>query len=231
MGSYNEKIQPNQMKKLILISLLTFLCAESAFSQNSARQNYDSLWYFHPFSVELLAGVWMPSGNFSEFYSPSAQFGGSLGIMVAKNMRFNLWVMPRLNSQKEAIPFKVNDSVIHNIKNFHGASFGGWLSYTFCQGKRLSAEVITGVTKEDISSVVEKPYGNDTLNTSATGLSIGLNTWINTFSRLNFGLRAYYTYTAYKKSSYAARSTGGHAMTFAVVYRFPRRSQEFKRWY
>ncbi|HPF66005.1 hypothetical protein, partial [Lentimicrobium sp.] len=71
----------------------------------------------------------------------------------------------------------------------------------------------------------------DTLNTSATGLSIGLNTWINTFSRLNFGLRAYYTYTVFKKSSYAARSMGGHAMTFAVVYRFPRRSQEFKRWY
>ncbi|MCO5258048.1 MAG: hypothetical protein M9926_14950 [Lentimicrobium sp.] len=93
------------------------------------------------------------------------------------------------------------------------------------------AELITGVTKEDISTVVEKPYGNDTLNTSATGLSIGLNTWINTFSRLNFGLRAYYTYTANKKSAHPASSTGGHAMTFAVVYRFPRRSQEFKRWY
>lgn len=217
--------------KLLLISLLMFLFIDSTFSQSSVKQNYDSLWYFHPFSVDLSAGVWIPTGKLCDYYNPSAQFGGGLGIMISKKMRFQLWVMPRVLNQNEPLPLKVNDSTIHGKKNLLGGSVGGWLSYTFYQGKILSSEVITGVSREDIPTVLEKSISNDTLTVAGLGLSIGINSWINTFSRLNFGLRAIYTYTTYDKSKYLASSIGGHSITFTIVYRFPRRSQDFKRWY
>jgi hypothetical protein len=69
------------------------------------------------------------------------------------------------------------------------------------------------------------------VNISGLGLSIGINSWINTSPKLNFGLRAIYTYSTYNKSEHLASPIGGHSLTFSLVYRFPRRSQEFKKWY
>jgi len=219
------------MKKLVFTSLFLFLFIGSTLSQESIRPNHDSLWYFHPFSIDLSAGVWIPAGKLSEYYRPSAQFGASFGIMVSKKARFQLWIMPRLLNQKKPLLIKVNDSIVDYSKNLTGSSLGGWLSYTLYQGKYVSTEIMTGVSSEDIPTDVQKPNAKDSLSVSGLGLSIGLNTWINTFSRLNFGLRTIYTYSTYDKSKNLATSIGGHSITCSLVYRFPRRSQSFERWY
>lgn len=219
------------MKNLLFVLLFMLLSIGSAFSQESIKSNHDHLWYFHPFSIDLLAGVWMPAGRLSEYYRPSAQVGVSFGLMVYRKLRLQYWIMPRFLNQSQALPIKVSDSILSYGKNIIGASLGGGLSYTFYQDKWVSTEIMTGVSLEDIPTDVEKPNSKDSLSVSGVGLSIGVNSWINTFSRLNFGLRAIYTYSTYDKSKYLASSIGGHSITFSLVYRFPRRSQNFERWY
>ena len=219
------------MKKFILIFSLSFLFTISTFSQGHVKPNYDSLWYFHAFSIDLSAGVWTPIDKLSEYYYPSLQFGGGFGIMVSSKMRFQLWIMPRILNQKNSLLLNVNDSVIEFKKNSVGGSLGGWLSYTFYQDKIVSTEILTGITWEDIPTNIMKASKNDSVNISGLGLSIGINSWINTSPKLNFGLRAIYTYSTYNKSEHLASPIGGHSLTFSLVYRFPRRSQEFKKSY
>lgn len=219
------------MKKFLLIFSLNFLFISLSFSQEHVKQNCDSLWYFYPFTIDLSAGVWTPINKLSDYYNPSPQFGGGFGLMVSRKMRFQLWVMPRILNQKKSVLLNLSDSVIEFKRNMVGASLGGWLSYTFYQDRRVSTEILTGITFEDIPTDILKANKKDSLSISGLGLSIGINSWINTFRRLNFGLRAIYTYSAYDKSKYLASPIGGHSFTFSLVYRFPRRSQEYKKWY
>ena len=212
------------MKKLLLIFSLSFLFISSTFSQGHVKQNYDSLWYFYPFTIDLSAGVWTPIDKLSEYYYPSPQFGGGFGLMVSRKMRFQLWIMPRILNQKNSLLLNVNDSVIEFKKNSVGGSLGGWLSYTFYQDKIVSTEILTGITWEDIPTNIMKANNKDSVSISGLGLSIGINSWINTFPKLNFGLRAIYTYSTYNNSKYLASPIGGHSLTFSLVYRFPRRS-------
>jgi len=219
------------MKKLLLIILFSLLFTDSTYSQGHVKQNYDSLWYFYPFTIDLSAGIWTPINKLSKYYNPSLQFGGGFGLMVSRKIRFQLWIMPRLLNQRETLFLKNNDSIIEYKNNSLGASLGGWLSYTIYQDKIVSTEILTGITWEDIPTNIKNVSNNDSLSISGLGLSIGINSWINTFQRLNFGLRAIYTYTTYDKSKYLARPIGGHSLTFSLVYRFPRRSQEYRKWY
>jgi hypothetical protein len=219
------------MKKILIIFLSIFLFISSAFSQEHVKQNCDSLWYFHPFTTDHSAGIWTPIGKLSKYYKPSLQFGLGLGLMVSSKMRFQLWIMPRVLTQKNPILLNLNDSDIEFKKKSVGGSFGGWLSYTFYQDRILSTEILTGITWENIPTNIMKANNKDTLSISGLGLSIGINSWFNTFHRLNFGLRAIYTYSTFDKSKYLASPIGGHLLTFSLVYRSPRRSQEFKKWY
>lgn len=217
------------MKKLFLISAIMFLFLRMAFSQEPPRTNSDSLWYFHPFSIDLSAGMWIPAGKLSDYYGSSVQFGAGFGLMISEKTRFQLWMMPRLLNQKKSIPIKVDDSIVYYDKNTVGASLGGWLSYTFYQDKLLSSEIMTGISWEDIPTDIQKPNCKDLFSVSGLGLSIGVNSWINTFSNLNFGLRAIYTYSTYNKSKFLVSSIGGNSFTFSLVYRYPKRNQDFKR--
>lgn len=217
--------------KILFLFLLLFLAGEAAFAQQPTRHNHDSLWYFHPFSIDLSAGLWIPAGKLAVYYRPSAQFGGSLGILVSKKMRFQLWIMPRLLQQQQPLSIITADSIVQYKKNLPGASLGGWLSYRFYQNRFVSTEMMAGVSWEDIPTTIQKNAGKDSVSVSGLGLSIGVNSWINTAPKLNFGLRAVYTYTTYDRSKHLAGSIGGHAITFSLVYRFPGRSQSFKRRY
>jgi hypothetical protein len=217
--------------KLPFTLLLLFLFIGPTFSQTSARDNYDSLWYFHPFSIDLSAGLWIPAGKLATYYRPSAQFGGSFGLMVTKRMRFQLWIMPRLLQQEKSLSIKVNDSSVQYKKNLPGASLGGWMSFRFYQDKFVSSEILTGVTWETIPTTVQKPGSKDSLSVSGVGLSVGVNSWINIFPRSNIGVKAVYTYSTYDRSKNLSTSIGGHSITISLAYRFPRRNQNFKRWY
>ncbi len=209
--------------KILQIILLSFIFTSLTFSQEQVEQNHDDLWDFYPFTIDLAAGVWTPLDKFSEYYNPSLQFGGGFGLMLTRKMRLQLWIMPRLLDPKNPLLLNLNDSVGEYKKKSIGGSVGGWLSYTFYQDKNASMEILTGITKEDIPTSIIKPNNNDSISISGLGLSIGVNSWINTFAKLNFGLRTIYTYSTYDKSKYLASSIGGHSITFSLVYRFPRR--------
>lgn len=217
------------MRKILLIFLLSCFFISSTFSQEYVKQNYDSLWYFYPFSIDLSAGIWIPVKKLSEYYNPSLQIGVGFGLMMSRKIRFQLWIMPRFLNQRNPFLLKNNDSLIVYNKNSVGASLGGWLSYTIYQDKIVSTEILTGITWEDIPSDIKNSNKNNSLSISGLGLSIGINSWINTFQRLNFGLRTIYTYSTYDKSKYLVSPIGGNSFTFSLVYRFPRRSQEFRK--
>lgn len=217
--------------KLPFTILLLFLFIGPTFSQKSARADYDSLWYFHPFSIDLSAGLWIPAGKLATYYRPSVQFGGGFGLKVSKKMRFQLWIMPRLLQQEKPLSIIVNDSVVQYKKNLAGAALGGWMSFRFYQDKFVSTEILTGVTWETIPTTVQKTGSNDSLSVSGLGLSVGVNSWINTFPKSNIGLRAVYSYSTYDRSKSLSASIGGHSITISLAYRFPRRSQNYKRWY
>ncbi len=219
------------MKRLLFLIQIFFVLCSSTNAQDVVKPNYDSLWYFYPFSIDLSAGLWTPVGKLSKYYNPSAQFGASFGLMVSKRMRFQLWIMPRLLNQKKSILVNVNDSIVDFDKNIVGASLGGWLSYTYHQNKNFSNEIMTGATWESIPTNIIKPGKEDSITISSVGLSLGVNSWINIFPRQSFALRTIYTYATYNKSKYLASTIGGHSVTFSLVYRVQRRSKENKRWY
>ena len=125
----------------------------------------------------------------------------------------------------------LHDSVLEYNKNSLGASLGGWLSYTFYQDKIVSSEILTGITWENIPTDIKTENKKDSISISGLGLSIGINTWVNKFHRQNLGLRAVYSFSTYDNSKYLASTIGGHSLTFSLIYRIPRRSQEYKKWY
>ncbi len=219
------------MKKLFLalISSLTFI--STAFSQERTRSNYDSLWYFHPLNIDILVGAWTPLNKLSNNYYSGLQFGAGVGIMHSKKTRIHLLLIPRILNQKNPISLVVKDSTIQYKGNDVGASLGGWLTYNFYQNKIQSSEVIIGLTGEIIPTNVLKENKTDSISITGLGLSLGIHTWFNTFNKLNFGLRAVYTYSTYDSSKYLAKPIGGHSLTFSLIYRFPRRRNENKRWY
>lgn len=229
------------LQKQLLLSVISFTGLQSVFSQetatanNAAKPNNDSLWYFHPFSIDLLAGVWIPAGKLSEFYHPSAQFGGSLGLMITRKMRLQFWIMPRLLQPVKPIGVLVNDSIIYNNRKNSGASLGGWVSHTVYQNRQISAELISGITWEDIGTNVENPNRrkkyDSLLSISSVGLSIGVHSWIHTFKQLNFGLRAVYNYSTYDRSKNLAHPIGGSSITISLVHRFPKRRPSYKEYY
>ena len=225
---YNKS---EHLKKIIFILISSLALIGSALSQERARPNYDSLWYFHPFSVDLLVGVWTPVNNLSEYYYSGAQFGAGFSLMTSKKTRIHLLLMPRILKQRSSIFLKVIDSTYEYSDNTIGASIGGWMTYNFYRGKIICPEIITGLTWEDIPTNILKENKKDTVSISGLGLSIGINSWFNTFNKLNFGLRAVYTYSTFDNSKYLAKPIGGHSLSLSLVYRFANRDYKNKKWY
>ncbi|MCU0442351.1 MAG: hypothetical protein MUE96_08135 [Bacteroidia bacterium] len=193
--------------------------------------NYDSLWYFHPFNIDILIGTWTPLNQLSNHYYTGLQFGAGFGIMTSKKTRIHLLLMPRILNPKNSISIKTKDSTLQYQDNHIGASFGGWFTYNFYKDKIQSSEVIIGLTREMIPTNILKENNKDSIDIVGLGLSIGINTWFNTFNKLNFGLRAVYTYSTYDNSKYLENKIGGHSLTFSLVYRFANRNKENKKWY
>lgn len=151
--------------------------------------------------------------------------------MSSKKTRIHLLLMPRILNPKNPISLIVEDSTLQYKGNHVGTSLGGWLTYNFNRNKIQSSEVIIGLTGEIIPTNVLKENKTDSISITGLGLSLGINSWFNTFDKLNFGLRAVYTYSTYDNSKYLSKPIGGHSLTFSLIYRFPSRRKENKRWY
>ena len=219
------------MKKLFLIIIFNLILINTASSQRPLKQNNDSLWYFYPFSLDFSAGIWTPIDKLSKFYNASPQFGFGFGLMLHKKLRFQILLMPRFLNQKKPILINVDNSVVAFKKNMTGASFGGYIDYTFNQNKIASTELMTGFSWDDISTNILKTNKKDSISISGLGLSIGINSWFNIFKKVNLGFRALYTYSTYNQSKYLAIPIGGHSVTCSIVFRSHGRSKENKKWY
>lgn len=217
------------IKKLLLVFLLKFLFINSTFSQGNVKQRYDSLWTFYPFTIDILVGACTPLGRLSEHYRAAPQFGAGFGLGGPK-LRIHYLIMPRVLNQRNSMLLNVKDSTFEYSNNTLGASIGGWATYSFYQNKALRAEIVSGVTWESIQTDIIKENKKDSISISGVGLSIGLHSWFTTFKNLNFGLRAVYTYATYNNSKYLARPIGGHSCTLSLVYRWPQRSEKYKRY-
>ena len=223
------------MKCIFLLIVFSLNSNILLFSQDSLEMNekktvkYDSLWCFSAFSIDLAAGVWIPIGTLATYYLPSYQFAGSLGIGTSSG-RIQLWIAARDYRSKKELPIIVTDTNSSVKANGIGASLGGFISMRVYANRSVCVETNGGITWEAIPVVVKMPFReNDSLDISGIGFSIGFTMWINTWKRLNFGIRGMYTYSTFSNSSYITSPIGNHLTSLALTYRFPKRSVNCKK--
>jgi len=197
---------------------------ESAAGKNFAIQKNDTTWKFHPFSVDIIVGSYIPIGKLNEQFKPSLQVGWSLGLTIYKNTRLSVMVAPRFLLEKRSLAVKVKDSIIYDYHPL-GWSIGGLSSTRLYENKQICLELINGVTWEGIVTDVSDVNSGDSISISSLGLSLGLNTWFNIINRINLGVLAYYTFSTYDNSKYLANPIGNSSFNLSLIYRGPKRNQ------
>jgi hypothetical protein len=198
---------------------------------NIQERPQDSAWYFYPFSIDLSAGLHVPSGKLASFYNPTLQFSGYMGIMVTKKLRAHIGLQFRGMDQTKPILLKANDSIIPYQSNKLQGGFGAWFSYTLYQNKQICTELIAGVANQSISTNIENRSNRDSIEIRGIGLSIGAHTWFHTYKGLNFGIRAEFNYANYDKSNFLVNNLGTNFFTVALIYRVQPRENAYKKWY
>jgi len=222
------KLQKYFFCVVIILFVETAALGQENFTQ---KQPKDSIWCFHPFSIDLCAGLWVPSGKLSSYYNPSLQFSGYFGLMVTKKLRAHIGLQFRGMDQIKPLFLKVNDTIVSYQSNTSQGGFGAWISYTLYQNKQICTELIAGVANQSISTNIENMANRDSIEIKGIGLSIGAHTWFQTYKGLNFGLRAEYNYANYDKSNFLADNLGTNFFTVSLIYRVQRRENSYKKWY
>ncbi len=227
-------------KYLSLIFVIAFVGFYTCAAQNVKgmtnhdKPNYDSLWYFHAFSIDVATGSWIPIGTLSTHYRPALQLDFDMGLMVNSKMRFYLSLGPRFLNASEPISVKGMYSTEYANAKW-GSHVGGGLSYTFYQHRRISASFLSKCTLEAIDTNIPNAHpkkSNDSLITvSGLGLSGGILIWTNIFKKSSIGLKVLYTYSTYNRSKHLTHPIGGNSTAVSLVFRFPRRSLLYAKWY
>jgi len=194
----------------------------------------DSIWSFHPFSLTISPGIFIPVGKLSEYYGTCFQFNFSLGLKVAPKMRFELGLGPRFMSNKNKIEVRVNN-IYYKTESPTSASLGGCFSYETFKNKNIFTELILGLTWEPLDTKLKNPNPKDQydsiVNISTFGISLGTNIWSNIIGRNNLGVKILYTYAPYNIDYILVSNIGGHFISLSVSYRFPKREPENLRYY
>ncbi|MBP1630727.1 MAG: hypothetical protein H6Q15_1620 [Bacteroidetes bacterium] len=219
------------MKKLLITTIFFFFIVVPTFAQDNNKVKLDSIWCFHRFSIEAAVDSWTPIGKLHEFYNPSVKFDAGFGLMFLNKMWIHYLASYRGLNPKQPILLNVNNDLTEVKAKSFETSLGGWLSYSIYQNRIINTEVVAGVTWENVATGIINKKNKDTLSISATGLSLGFNTWINSFYGLNFGIRTIYTYSTFDKSKYIAHPIGGHSFSISLIYRHPRRNIKHRYWF
>lgn len=219
------------MRKLLITTIFFFSIFGSSFAQEENKVNLDSIWCFHRFSIEAAVGSWMPIGKLNEFYKPSIKVDFGFGLMFLNKAWIHYLASYRGLNPKQPILLNVNNQLIGVDAKTFETSLGGWLSYSIYQNKIINTEIVGGVTWENVSSDILNKKVNDTISISTTGLSLGFNTWINSFYGLNFGIRGIYTYSSFDKSKYLANPIGRSSFSISLIYRHSRRNIKYRYWF
>ncbi len=199
--------------------------------KNKLDRPQDSVWYFYPFSVDVGAGLWVPSGNLASYYNPNLQVSFYIGIMITQKMRAQIGGQIRGMNQTRPLLLKANDTILPYQRNALQGGFGAWISYTLYQNRWLCTELIGGVANQSIGTIVENKATGDSILIRGTGLSIGAHTWFHTYKGLNFGLRAEYNYVNYDQSNFLAKNMGTNYFNLSLIYRIQPMENRYKKWY
>lgn len=219
-------------KYFFCVVILLFIESVTQCHGNTIQNRpQDSVWYFHPFSIDLCAGLHVPTGKLATYYNPTLQFTGYMGLMITKKLRAHIGLQFRGMDQTKPILLKANDTIIPYQSNILQGGFGAWISYTLYQNKQICTELIAGVANQNISTNIENRANRDSIEIKGIGLSIGAHTWFHTYKGLNFGLRAEFNYANYDKSNFLANNLGTNFFTVALIYRVQRRKNAYKKWY
>jgi len=239
------------MRKIVLYFIFCGLFSNNVFSQNSILESkiisadqyknntnvdYDSIWCFHPFSINIYSGLWTPIGTLNDYFNPSLKLGASFGLMVSNNMKIELGINGIIQNNESKLDLVEND-VVTSTRKTTGASLGGWLTYSVYKDRNFYIDLLTGVTWESIDTDIENPNNDPNekydslLSVSTYGISLGTDIWINKFGIHNVGIRILYSYAAYNRDEILISKIGGHSISTSLIYRFPRRQQFFRKYY
>lgn len=232
-----------QIRKLFSCIFFLFLMSQFVVSQETkARQlsmvENDSIWCFHPFSVNIYAGVWNPVGRLSKNFKSSMKFGGTLGLMISKKSRIEYGVAISLNNSKNEVElvYEVDGQNLSTGKT-HSGGVGVFYLHNIYKDYNFYVDLITGIGMESISTDIANPEftsgnKNDSIVDFTTfGLSSGIDIWVNKFGINNFGLRFLFTYAPYNRDRELLTNIGGLSLTCSFVYRFPKRKPSFREYY
>jgi len=245
------------MRKIIIYFIFCGLLSNTVFSQDSVerepnnsilvskivspdtyeiKQNFDSIWCFHPFSINIYSGLWTPIGSLNDYFNPSFKLGASFSLMVSDNMKIELGLNAIFQNNESDIILEEN-AIVDSTRKTTGASLGGWLTYSIYMDRNFYIDLLSGVTWETIDTDIEKPNvdpdekDDELLSVSSIGFSFGTDIWINKFGIHNVGIRILYSYAAYNIDEILISQIGGHSISTSLIYRFPRRKQIFRKYY
>ena len=192
------------------------------FSINETKR--DTAWNIYPFTLNLSVGSWIPVGTLSEYFNPCVLVGFGFGFMLTEKMRMEYTVIPRFMNSKKQFDINVNNTVEKTNSSSGGSVIGGWLIYKVYADKNILLELTSGISWEALSTNIEDPDDKDeTLDVSAIGFSIGMNSLINKFGKQNIGLSVWYNYAAYNNDKLLKSNIGGHSISISLIYRLPSR--------
>lgn len=204
--------------------------------QPNSYIDYDSIWCFHPFSINIYSGLWTPVGTLNDYFNPSAKLGASFGLMISKNMKIELGLNAIIHNNKDELELFA-DETSKNTNKTTGASLGGWLTYSVYKDRIIYLDILSGLTWETIDTDIEnlnddpEDEYDDNLSVSTFGVSIGSDLWLNIIGTHNIGIRLLYSYAPYNNDDILKTKIGGHSISTSLIYRFPKRNQIFRKYY
>lgn len=184
----------------------------------------DSIWSFHPFGVNLSPGITLPLGKFSEFVHPFFGFGFTFTLRFTKSLSLEFGMMFRFMNNKKPIEILYQDSLI-TTNTPQGANFGGWIHYNIIRNQHMYTDLVGGFSREYLSTEFKSMNGEDTITVGVKtfGGAFGIQNWFAFTRRQNMGLKLLYHFAPYNLDKILISQIGGHSITLAVMYRFPRR--------
>lgn len=224
-----------QIRKLFcciffLLPMNQFVVSQETKARQLSMVENDSVWCFHPFSVNIYAGVWNPIGRLNKNFKSSMKFGGSFSLMISKISRIEYGLGFSLNNSKNEVElvYEVDGQNLSTGKT-HSGGVGVFYLHNIYKDYNFYVDLITGISMESILTDIVNPEftsgnKNDSIVDFTTfGLSSGVDIWVNKFGIHNLGLRLLLTYAPYNRDKELLTNIGGFSLTCSFVYRFPKR--------
>ena len=213
--------------KSFLFFLIGFFLLVSQKSVASTEDTNHCIWCFHPFSVNIHAGLWSPLGQLNSYYNPSPFFDFNLGLVLVSKVKLEIGLGPILHDLSQPLNiFYQETSYREQVTS--GGSVGGAVTYHLYDNKVVFIDAVSRFRWESI--ILEKiPFENpsskydEKLAISTFGLSFGIDAWFNIVRSHNFGFRILYGYAGYNWDSKLISNIGGQSLSTSLIYRFPKR--------